>query len=229
MKKQIVVVSILGVLIAFFFLSQRNSGQNISENGDPLRVWMIELVKQHPDPVISKQLFEEWKESAIAITPVDLGSDVAGSLVFYSPKKSMQVFGLMPQKESLPVLELNISFMEEARSNLGMRVQIMKTIRHEYEHYLQWKRGEAFQKVYAEGSNGECEEIWKRELPVYLADCVRWKRWWSKTPMSTAMEVRCQYSDDEFRFQTVLASQLGTKMPECVSVWKKSIPASVKE
>lgn len=211
------------LLAALFILSQIQTSRKTGVDQNPARGWMIKLVREHPDPVISKQLHEEWSRSEIAILSSKLDANVVGTLSFYEPELSERVFGVRPKTGQMPVLELDESFLESAQRDPAVRVQLMKTLRHEYEHYLQWRSGTAFHNNYAPDSKENCVEIWEREYPVYLADCRRWQRWWAEFPMSPVMANRCQYSDDPRYFQLVLAHQLATKAPKCMPVWQERL------
>ncbi len=187
--------------------------------------FFMQLVKTHPDPAVSQNMASKWQDGKIIVRPTNsLGLSALGSMDFIPHADFKKEYGYETPYPVQPVMLINANLLATARSDDHVRCKLMKTVRHELEHFLQWERGEFFQ---TRPEDVTCKEIWEREFPIYLDDCHRTARWWPDQP-SVFPDDRCSFANNPARFARIIHGMLGQRIPKCTSEWSDII-ASMSE
>lgn len=200
----------LGLFVGLWLLPKADShkeGTSDAYMGKD-HLFLIELVRSHPDNRVSRDLYSRWEKGEIAIATESMTVGEAGGF-------------LRPLPGEIPTILLSETKVKAAQSDELIARSLQKTIRHEFGHYLQWKSGQFFQ-VQHSGQDlvQECTEIWSREYPLYLEDCFLAEKWWPGQP-SIFLPGRCDFKDDPLKFAQMLYGLLPA--PECQPIWAQII------
>ncbi len=221
----VMLVVFIFVVIGYMYLNTQPSivVQEPKDDLGDMKDFVLKLVTEHPDPLVSQDLKKAWGRGEIRLVPEKLPYGHAGSFERISREAVLSDFGARIDAEYQGAIVLSIDKLNAARHDELVARSLQKTIRHEYRHYQQWQSGEFFQKNFGdEASEVTCEEIWNREFPIYLEDCFLVEKWWPNQP-SIFPPRRCAYKDDPPQFASMVFALLSGPAPDCRPVWSEIV------
>ncbi len=180
---------------------------------------LLLLVREHPDRQISHDLYAAWSDGQVWVMQTRLVEGNGVQFVVLSKDIIWQRYGRRIKGEAQPIILVGRNRIRLAEQDEREARSLQAALSHEYAHYGQWLRGEAFHEPPdTRLDEAMCQAIWSREYPVYRDECLYVRAWWPD-PTGVLPDRQCNRTHDPVGFAQDVVSLLGERQPDCLSTW----------